>query len=435
MIRALKEIALGFILLSLGALGSAAARADDYQFKVIHTLQGSPDAAEAWFGGHMILDNQGNLYGTTRYGGTNASADSGAVFKVTPKGKLTVLYSFCPQGNCADGENPFMGVAFDQSGNLYGTTAGGGAHNWGTVFRLASDGTHTVLYNFCTQANCTDGGEPWAPPVVDGDGNLYGTTLSGGTNNEGVIFKVSPGGAETVLHNFCSLPDCADGERPFAGLVSDKQGNLYGTAPAGGKHRSSGVLFRLRRNGAYRVLHQFGSQPLDADGVFPEGLLMIDGQGNLYGTTERGGTGDCHLDVYHSRRRCGAVFKFAPDGTETVLYSFCPQPSCTDGKYPLAGVVADNNGNLFGTTSDGGSNGFYGDGTVFEVAADGTETVLHVFCSESNCNDGAYPLSGLAIDEGGNLFGATVGGGSTGYGVIFELEKNKKTAVVPAVHQ
>jgi uncharacterized repeat protein (TIGR03803 family) len=196
------------------------------------------------------MDKEGNLYGTTNYGGANhkqAADGDGTVFKVSPTGKVTVLYSFCSQAKCADGEFPFAGLIMDKEGNLYGTTAYGGASSpcsqWtgcGAVFKLAPPSTEggawteTVLHSFDSQRGIVDGNTPYAGLVMDKEGNLYGTTGGGGASNRGTVFELTPTGQETVLYSFCSLASCADGAGPTAGLIMDDEGNLYGTTSGGG---------------------------------------------------------------------------------------------------------------------------------------------------------------------------------------------------------
>jgi len=203
------------------------------------------------------MDAAGNLYGTTVIGGAGVDCGGpscGVVFKLAPDGTQTVLYSFCPQSGCADGAGPRAGLIMDAAGNLYGTTKGGGAGGTGVVFKLAPDGTETVLYSFCSQANCTDGATPVAGLIMDAAGNLYGTTLSGGGTpnpdlpppSQGVVFALAPDGTETVLYSFCSqLPNCTDGARPGA-VIMDVAGNLDGTTALGGiAPGNSGVVFAL----------------------------------------------------------------------------------------------------------------------------------------------------------------------------------------------
>jgi len=274
----------------------------------------------------------------------------------------------------------------DGAGNLYGTTREGGANKGGVVFQLAPSGTgwsETVLYSFCSQSNCTDGANPAAGLIMDGAGNLYGTTIFGGTGSpaNGTVFMLTPDPTgtvwtETVLYLFCSQTNCADGANPRAGLIMDATGNLYGTTQGGGGH-GSGVVFELTPDPTgtvwtETVLYSFCSQtPNCADGSGPVAGLIMDAAGNLYGTTFRGGNG---ADIFGN----GVVFELTPDPTgtvwtETVLYSFCSQTNCADGNLPLAGLIMDAAGNLYGTTSVGGSNFasscINGCGVVFELVS------------------------------------------------------------------
>jgi len=268
-----------------------------------------PDGAYPEAG--VVFDQKGNLYGTTFGGGTE---DWGVVYKLSPKGKETVLYSFCVQGyrECTDGANPEAGVVLDQKGNLYGTTLYGGANDTGcagngcgVVFKVTPKGKETVLYSFCVQSGCTDGAYPYARVVLDRKGNLYGTTAGGGAYGEGVVFKLTPKGKETVLYSFCAQTGCTDGGSP-GGLVFDSKGNLYGTA-AGGAY-GDGVVFKLTPKGKETVLYSFCAQSNCADGSGPVGLVF-DSKGNLYGTTVEGGVGK---DCPSSGAGCGVVFKLTP---------------------------------------------------------------------------------------------------------------------------
>jgi uncharacterized repeat protein (TIGR03803 family) len=322
--------------------------------------------------GGLILDNAGNLYGTTNNGGTS---DAGTVFKLSPAAggsyTETVLYSFT--GVNGDGRQPTSALIFDNAGNLYGTTQYGGSSisSAGTVFKLspASGGsyTETVLYSF---TNGSDGGFSNAGVILDSAGNLYGTTENGGAFLKGTVFKLSPasGGSytETVLHSFT---EGSDGGGPFAGVILDSAGNLYGTTAYGGNlidcgNFGCGTVFKLSpaSGGAYTetVLHAFTS---GADGWDVVGGLVFDSAGNLYGTTVEGGS-----TSYCNGYGCGTVFKLSPASggsyTETVLYSFT---NVTDGDSPYAGVVLDSVGNLYGTTIYGGASGPTGAGTAFEI--------------------------------------------------------------------
>jgi uncharacterized repeat protein (TIGR03803 family) len=255
------------------------------QEKVLHRFSGGSDGALPI--GGLIRDAAGNLYGTTQMGGASGS---GTVFKLDATGVETVLYSFA---GAPDGQYPFAGLIRDSAGNLYGTTSNGGAIGFGTVFKLDPAGHETVLYSF---TGGSDGGNPQAPLLRDKNGNLYGTTFVGGAiYGVGTVFKVDANGNETVLHNF----NGNDGKYPEAGLIGDSQGNLYGSALQGGPADNlGGTLFRISRRGTWSVLYNFSG---GADGGNPAGSLVMDSEGNLYGTTASGGI---------SNR--GTVFKFTP---------------------------------------------------------------------------------------------------------------------------
>jgi uncharacterized repeat protein (TIGR03803 family) len=259
--------------------------------------------------------------------------------------------------------------------------------------------TFSVVHNF---TGGSDGGSPLNGFVSDSTGNLYGTTSGGGASSYGVVYKLTLAGVQTVLHNFAGG---ADGANPDGFLVRDKAGNLYGTTTAGGAD-GAGTIFKVTTTGAESVLYSFTGK---IDGSAPESGLAIDAIGNLYGTTTAGGA--------HSN---GTVFKLtlAKTGTrwlESTLYSFA---GGTDGAVPVAGVTVASTGNIYGTTSAGGA---YGYGTVFELSHSGTaytETILHSFANET---DGSIPYGGLIADKSGNLYGAATQGGSNGGGTIFEL--------------
>jgi uncharacterized repeat protein (TIGR03803 family) len=314
---------------------------------------------------------------------------------------LTVLYSF---SGGEDGGNPFADLVMDRDGNLYGTTASGGFSGFGTVFKVDNSGNETVLHSF----SGVDGAVPLAGLVLDREGNLYGTTAFGGSSfidnladsGNGTVFKVDSQGNETVLHSFMNVPD---GEEPSAGLIMDRDGNLYGTA-AGGGSSGDGTVFKVDGYGNETVLFSFSG----VDGANPLAGLVLDRDGNLYGTTAGGGSSTL-----------GTVFKLGTDGKETVLYNFLNTP---DGAAPRAGLVRSKEGNLYGTTTIGGSSGF---GTVFRVDSFGRERVLHSFSGV----DGAVPFAGLVMDRDGNVFGTTTFGGSlfvadvfNGYGIVFTVD-------------
>jgi len=389
------------VTIAMLSLRPATARASAVE-KVLFNFDGtdgiSPSAG-------LIFDAAGNLYGTTSSGGANGT---GTVFELSPNahGGWTdkVLYSF---GFAPDGVNPMSSLVFDSSGNLYGTTFNGGV-DWGTVFELSpgnSTWTETILYTF---TGGSDGGAPLAGLVFDAAGNLYGTTERGGAyNSYGTVFELTPGNGkwtETVLHSF---GNGTDGRFPVAGVIFDAAGNLYGTTEIGGSH-SAGVVFELTPSGSgwkEKIIHTFGS---GTDGVGPEAGLTFDGQGNLYGTTHNGGA-----DNY------GSVFELSPTATgswtETRLHNFTYRH---DGSQPAAGVTLDSLGNVYGTDDEGGAGGY---GVAFEISLIGGKwqfTTLHAF---GHGKDGAGPYGGVILDSQGNLYGTTALGGKDADGTVFEI--------------
>jgi uncharacterized repeat protein (TIGR03803 family) len=361
----------------------------------------------------VIVDRSGNLYGTTWFGGANGG---GNVFKIAPDGTYKVLYSFCSQSNCADGDGPLAGLIIDSSGNLYGTTTFGGANGGGTAFKLAAKGTETVLYNFCSRRHCSDGAGPSTGVVMDSSGNLYGTTINGGRSCRcGSVFKLAPNGTETTLYSFTAG---SDGYEPNS-VILDSAGNLYGTTPFGGTN-GSGNVFEVSPDGTFKLLYSFCSQANCTDGANPQAGLIMDNSGNLYGTANGGG-------MYGY----GTVFKLAANVTETTLYTFCSKGDCRDGAFPAAGLMMDGSGNLYGTTQFGIGRDCYDRnpdqcGTVFKLATNGTETALYSFCSKAGCADGLTPAGSLTMDGSGKLYGTTFQGGKghciDGCGTVFELD-------------
>ena len=367
---------------------------------VLYTFQAGTDAALPYAG--LVHDSIGNLYGTTLWGGTY---NDGAVFKLDRGGHERVVYSFVG-GN--DGIAPAASLFLDKGGNLYGTTTrGGSSADAGIVFKIDATGKETVLHRF---TGGSDGGTPLASLLRDRSGNLYGTTYSGGDASClcGTIFKVSPAGAETVLHTFGRG---ADGQFPLGGLIADSSANLYGTTKGGGAY-GAGTVFKIDRTGSETVLYSFNPGN-GTDGLQPSGNLARDAAGNLYGTTLEGGDQNTCLNF-----GCGTVFKVDPSGNETVLYAFGDEP---DGAGPSSGVVLDHAGNLYGTTYSGGPGGPDGFGTVFKVDPLGQETVLYHF---SGALDGGFPHCSLLIDRVGDLYGTTFSGGppETGEGVVFKIK-------------
>jgi uncharacterized repeat protein (TIGR03803 family) len=316
--------------------------------KVLHSFSGGADGTHPYAG--LIFDAAGNLYGTTDLGGAYGY---GTVFELTPAAGGTwtekVLHNFNNDGT--DGIEPLAPLIIDAAGNLYGTTYQGGAYNsYGTVFELtpAAGGTWTekVLHSF---GSGTDGLIPYGGLIFDAAGNLYGTTAYGGTNDLGTVFELTPAAGGTWTEKVLwSFGNSTDGAYPWAGLIFDGAGNLYGTTSGGGTY-GHGTMFELMpaAGGTWteQVLHNFGS---GTDGSLPQASLILDGAGNLYGTTNDGGS-------YGG----GTVFRFNTQG-EVLLQSF----SGTDGANPYAGLILDAAGNLYGTTVAGGTSN---QGTVFEI--------------------------------------------------------------------
>jgi uncharacterized repeat protein (TIGR03803 family) len=332
-----------------------------YSFCSVVTNDECADGSSADPG--VVEDDTGDLYGATYYGGNN---NSGMVYKLASNGQQTVLYSFCPAGgNCTDGAHPYSGVIL-KSGAVYGTVTAGGANNAGGVFEVTAAGKYKLLCSFCALGSCADGSVPYAGVIVGKSGNLYGTTTGGGAHGYGAVFELSPGKpwTETVLYSFCSQPAdgfCVDGASPYAGVILDKSGNLRGATIGGGLH-NWGAVFELSPGTPWTetVLYNFCSTlagGVCTDGARPYGGL-IDQAGTLYGTTTYGGTGGAYPGG-------GTVFSLSAKGELRILRSFCRKAKCADGANPKSGVVRDATGNLYGTTFAGGAH--LNGGTVFEL--------------------------------------------------------------------
>jgi uncharacterized repeat protein (TIGR03803 family) len=369
-------------------------------FTTLHSFDGTDGAGPAG----LVQGTSGDLYGTTGAGGAGANAD-GTIFKITPSGRLTTLYTFCSQGGCTNGYSPRAGLAQARNGDFYGSTDYGGTHGPGTIFKITPSGTLTTLYSFCAQSGCPDGGYPIGGLVQATNGNLYGTTSGGGAG--GTIFKITPSSTLTTLYNFCSQSGCTDGDFPVAGLVQATNGDLYGTTEWGGANDtcptlpvlppSCGTVFKITPSGTLTTLHSFDGP----DGANPEAGLVQAASGDLYGSTVGGGA-----DGF------GTVFRINPSGALTTLHSF----DGTDGAYPYAGLVQATDGDFYGTTAAGGS-GASSYGTVFKMTPSGTLTTLHRFSD----SDGAGLYAGLVQATNGDFYGTTSGGGANGDGTVFSL--------------
>jgi uncharacterized repeat protein (TIGR03803 family) len=378
----------------------------------------------------LVQGFDGNFYGATAGGGSaNCYGGCGTIFKMSAAGTITSLYNFCSSTNCADGSFPHSLIQA-ADGNFYGTTMSGGTSDCygsgcGTLFKITPAGVFTTLYRFCAQTNCPDGEFPNALMQAT-DGNLYGTTLAGGINNDdcnsgcGTVFKITPSGAFTTLYSFCSRMPCYDGTEPTA-LIQASNGNFYGATSSGGGHKR-GTLFKMTTAGTLSILYTFCSQTNCSDGISPDSLLQA-ADGSLYGTTylEDGYHGGCF------ETGCGTIFNMSSSGIMTTLYTFCSsQDGCTRGSGP-GELLQGTDGNLYGRTQFGGGLGhcLNGCGTVFKITPNGTLTTLYDFCPQNGCLDGAIP-GALVQATNGSLFGTAAGGGSNsncnkGCGTIFSL--------------
>ena len=381
------------------SVSQSAAQTEDASgttFTTLHSFTGT-DGNKSFAG--LLQGKNGNLYGTTYFGGAQ---NDGVVFQVTAAGKLTTLHSFCSTTGCADGEYSYAVPVLGADGNLYGTTYLGGSSDDGTVFKMSPSGALTTLHSFAG----SDGSEPLAGLAAGSDGNFYGTTNLGGAHNSGSVFKVTPSGQFTLLHSFCSKTACADGQNSYAGLIQATDGNLYGTTLAGGSH-GHGTVFKITKSGVLTTLYSFCSQTGCADGEFPQTGLVQASNGNLYGETILGG-------AYGS----GTIFELTLSGTLTTLYSACSQSGCPDGNYLYAPLLQAKDGNLYGIMQIGGA---HNSGTVFKMTLSGALTTLYNFCAQPSCADGQYPAGGLIQATNGTLYGTTADGGTHGDGTVFSI--------------
>jgi uncharacterized repeat protein (TIGR03803 family) len=417
---------LSTLCIALIVLGCTFASAQP-QFNVVYSFGANGGALDGNFpNGGMVADVAGNLYGSTTLGGANCT-DCGTVFELSPSGTgwtETILYSFCQSGypTCLDGAAPESGLIRDGSGNLYGTTIGGGTGpcmdgevaGCGTIFELTpstSGWSYSVLYNF----EGSPAGDACFPQyeelAFDKAGDIYGVTDQCGAYGFGTVFELSPSNGrwtESVVYSFCPVSPCPDGALPYGGVAVDAMGNLFGTAAAGGNLFEFGVAFELSptSGGGWTetVLHDFGPK----NGVGPSSPVTFDQAGNLYSTTSAGGlrSSQCANDA------CGSVFRLTPPprGPKLLFFLF----DGTDGGNPQTGVVV-NGDVLYGTTLVGK----YRSGEVYQIRGK-SETVIHTFCAQNGCPDGEQP-SGMLTISGGKLYGATSKGGAFNQGTIFSI--------------
>jgi uncharacterized repeat protein (TIGR03803 family) len=343
----------------------------------------------------VIQATDGNFYGTTIFGGP---ALHGNVVRITPAGEISTLYDFCSRPHCLDGANPYTPPILGSDGNLYGVTAMGGSTanggaGWGTVYKLTLDGHLTTLYAFCTgDLPCLDGLDP-VGLVQAADGTLYGTAFEGGQFNGGTLFKLTPAGKFSLVHIFCSSANCADGQWPESAPIQGSDGNLYGVTLLGGK-ADAGVLYDLTPAGRFNVVHTFLCFDDSCNLGGEPNSVMQDAAGNLFGATGGGGAfGE------------GTIFEITPQHQYLNLYTFTESS-------PL-GLTRANDGNFYGLT--GGINGA---GTIFQFTQSGTFNTLFTFTC---CTAGSNPGSTIFQAPDGNLYGSVAFYGDQTYGAIYSF--------------
>jgi uncharacterized repeat protein (TIGR03803 family) len=386
-------------------------------FTTLHSFDGTegkqPVAA-------LVQTTNGDLYGTTTGAGSH---NVGTAFKISPSGTLKTLHDFCSQtntaGDCLDGAIPEAPLIQAPNGDLYGTTIYGGNNDFcpnqcGVIFKMNLSGTLNVIYDFCPDGGgtadvCKDGENPISL-LVQAGGDFYGTTAFGGKNTChplngcGTVFKITTNGAtQTTLHTFCAEKGCADGAEPSAGLFHAADSDFYGTTVLNGAY-GGGTVFEMTASGTLTTIHSFCEQSACADGSSPNAALIQVTNGNLYGTTLSGGANGA-----------GTIFQIA-GGTLTTLYSFCSVSGCPDGSSP-SGLMQGSDGNFYGTTNGNGANG---KGTIFEITPGGTLTTLYSFCAQSGCPDGES-ANALMQDTNGIFYGTTYTGGANKKGTVFSL--------------
>lgn len=379
----------------------------------LHVFSIAPDDG-AQPNGPLLQASDGNFYGTTLAGGANTCRGSdripcGVIFRIMPNGNEVVLHSF--GASATDGYTPNAPLIQGKDGALYGTTASGGLHGGGTIYRITLSGDYTVLYSF--GASATDGVVPVGGVIQAVDGTFYGTTASGGANhciqipqagsNCGTVFKLTADGKVTILYSFGNSP--SDGVEPQNSLLQASDGNFYGTTLTGGAGacgnpplpHNCGTVFRITPEGVVTILHSFAVSP--GDGVAPQGPLIQGRDGALYGTTPNGGA-----------NAAGTVFRMPLSGGATVLYSFGAVTS--DGRGPSPFLIQAKDGNFYGSTRSGGTFGGTQTGTIFRVTPAGTATTLHSFGPLTTTP--SDPLAGVIEGADGALYGVTAYNGQLG---------------------
>lgn len=356
----------------------------------------------------------GWLYGTTSAAGTNSG---GTLYRMdTQGGGFVVLHAF-QGGTGADGNIPSAAPLVPGDGYLYGTTTSGGTNDGGTVYRIKTDGSAFQLLHHFTGGN-TDGSHPAAELTLAGDGNLYGQTQTGGTNGAGVIFRLSlDGGSFQVLHHFGAV---GDGAYPISPLLA--VGNtLYGATYEGGT--GAGIIYRLPWDGSqYQILHTFDAETYDFEAQNPAGSLAVGADGWLYGTTSSGGMSLVMSNLLHDvgpYYNAGAIFKLTTNGSAYFkIHDFFQ--TTNDSAFPQASLIAGGDGRLYGTTTGGG---MIGRGTIFQVATNGDVATVYSFGNSSaGTLDGKQPYAGLTLAADGTFYGTTQLGGAGNQGTVFAID-------------
>ncbi len=361
------------------SLSVAASASQSY--KTLINFDGSNGAQPVYVS--LVQGSDGSLYGTTLGGGTNGA---GTVFKLAPWGKLITLYDFCSQANCTDGSGPYSGLIHAPDGNFYGTTMGGGTFGYGTIFTVTPHGVLTTLHSFDFSAG--EGAQPFSALVRSPRGDFYGTASGGGPSNGGTIFKITKSGAFTKLYAF----DGSAGSTPMTSLVEGTDGAFYGTAGQ--------VVFRVTQDGLVTPLHTFSGP----DGFYPNQLIRAT-NGFFYGTTYGGGANNT------CNNGCGTVFRIDLNGSLKTLYNF----DSLHGANPIAALTEGSDGNFYGTTYAGGTGGDWG--TVFQMTPTGTLMTLHSFSS----TDGGQPYGPVAQSTNGKFYGTATNAGPSNGGTLFRI--------------
>jgi|HubBroStandDraft_1064217.scaffolds.fasta_scaffold60211_1 uncharacterized repeat protein (TIGR03803 family) len=393
---------------------------------MLHSFDGTDGASPV---APLVQAFNGSLYGTTLSGGSSPNGSDGTIFTITPSGAFTSLYSFCMKSGCPDGYHIEAGLAQATNGELYGSTPTGGVVCCGTVFKITPGGRFTTLDSLPEEDG--SGSDPMAGLVQATNGSLYGTTVGAGVNGGGSVFKITPSGTLTTIYSFCPSSDGCDGTpnsrangySPGAGLIQATNGDLYGTTTEGGTTEGTsgnyGTVFKITPSGALTTLYSFCSKS-NAQ------ANCLDGYDPL-GTLVEATNGDIYGTTQSGGANCppygcGTIFKITPGGTLTTLYSFCSQSGCADGKegYDTGpALIQATDGNLYGTTPSGGAGGY---GTVFQLTPSGDLTTIYSFCIVSGCPDGGQPFAGLVQDTNGTFYGTTEIGGTTPVdGTVFSL--------------